>query len=289
MPIENTCFSCSKSFETVAGLRSHCRAKRHAAPFACDDCNRTFASSVALESHMNSPRHVDAYFSSADESSDDSEESDDSEDEPYCDSCNRFFKDTFSLNQHLAFSEKHHWCFECSRDFSSETSLGQHQESLAHRGRDFKCPFCDSMFKSPSGIALHIESGCHKVTRHQVTAAVHKMKVVPNISIKRIGGSSAASNTVRTFIASEASWNGTSYACFLCNKKCKTLAGLNSHLNSAAHDEEEFRCPKCKAEFKLISGFVQHLESRSCGLAKNEQVESYFNDLSGQFSRLLKL
>jgi len=40
---------------------------------------------------------------------------------------------------------------------------------------------------------------------------------------------------------------------------------LNGHLNSPAHDDDEFRCPKGKTE---ISGFVQHLESRGCGLAK---------------------
>lgn len=146
------------------------------------------------------------------------------------------------------------------------------------------------MFKSPSGIALHIESGCHKLSRHHVTAAVRSMKIVPNIVIKRItGGQASVPTTVKTFIATEASFNGTSYTCYICRKKCQTLAGLNSHLNSAAHDDDEFRCPKCKAEFKLISGFVQHLESRSCGLSKDKQVEKYYNSLADNFSRLLKM
>ena len=142
------------------------------------------------------------------------------------------------------------------------------------------------MFKSPSGVALHIESGCHNVSRHHVTAAVQAMNIVPNISIKRITGP-AYPPAVRTYIASEASFNGSAYECYLCCKLFRTLSGLNSHLNSPTHDDEEFRCPQCRTEFKLISGFVQHVESQSCRLAQTTQIDNYFNDLTGQFSRLL--
>jgi rubredoxin len=144
------------------------------------------------------------------------------------------------------------------------------------------------MFKSPSGIALHIESGCHKnITRHHVTAAIHAMDIVPNIAIKRITGP-VRTPTVSTYVATEASFNGSAYECYLCHKSFRTLRGLNGHLNSPAHDDDEFRCPKCKTEFKLISGFVQHLESRSCKMAGTTQIDNYFNDLTAQFSRLLK-
>lgn len=161
-------------------------------------------------------------------------------------------------------------------------------KSHTHSERNFKCPFCESMFKSPSGIALHIESGRHKLTRHQVTTAVRAMKIVPNISIKRIMGR-VAPPILRTYIATEASFKGSAYGCSLCHKKFRTLSSLNGHLNSPAHDDDEFRCPKCKTEFKLISGFVQHLESRSCGLASTSQIDNHFNDLTARFSRLLKM
>jgi len=237
---------------------------------------------MALESHMNSPRHADDYDSDADFSDCDSLDND-----SYCYGCERHFIGMVALNQHLFASPRHNWCFECSSDFISATALLQHQNSIVHRGRDFKCPFCQGMFKSPSGIALHIESGCHKVTRQQVTAAVHAMDIVPNISIKRITGP-VHPPTVHTFIATEASFNGFAYECYLCRKLFRTLSNLNSHLNSPAHDDDEFRCPKCNTEFKLISGFVQHLESRSCGFVRPAQIDHYFNDLTGQFSRLLK-
>ena len=144
------------------------------------------------------------------------------------------------------------------------------------------------MFKSPSGIALHIESGCHKITRHDVTAAVQRMNIVPNITTKRITGP-VGPPTVLTYVPTEASFNGTAYQCYLCPKSFRTLSGLNGHLNSPAHDDDEFKCPKCKTEFKLVSGFMQHLESRACALAETTQINNYFHDLTEQFSRRLKL
>lgn len=145
------------------------------------------------------------------------------------------------------------------------------------------------MFISPSGFALHIESGCHTFTRHHVTAAVHSLQIVPNISIKKVKGADHPPPSLTTNVATEASFNGSAYDCFLCHRQFKFLSGLNGHLNSPAHDDDEFRCPKCKTEFKLISGLVQHLESRCCGLTDTTQIETHFNDLTEQFSRLLKM
>lgn len=45
------------------------------------------------------------------------------------------------------------------------------------------CSFCARQFKSPSAYAQHIESGIHRVTRHQVTQAVHTLRVFPQITI----------------------------------------------------------------------------------------------------------
>ncbi|KAJ8494949.1 hypothetical protein ONZ45_g13059 [Pleurotus djamor] len=157
-----------------------------------------------------------------------------------------------------------------------------------------KCPFCEEKFKSPSGVAFHVESGCHKVTRHQVTAAVHALNIVPTISIShRIAGGSSNHRTdaLTTLIATEASFNGKAYQCCLtgCRKSFQTLAALNSHLNSPAHDRDEFKCPKCSTKFKLISGLVQHIESGVCKAAQLKKVEEYYGDLTAAFTRALKL
>ena len=135
---------------------------------------------------------------------------------------------------------------------------------------------------------MHIESGFHKVTRHQVTATVHALNIIPNITIKKITGP-VRPPILCTYIATKASFNGSAYECYICRKSFRTLASLNGHLNSPAHDDDEFRCPKCKTKFKLISGFIQHLESGCCGLAKTTQIDNHFKKLTGKFSRLLTL
>ena len=148
------------------------------------------------------------------------------------------------------------------------------------------CKGCARQFVDTTALNNHLASS----SKHNgLTATVRTVKIVPNISTKRITGPVQPPTTLRSFFATEASFNGSSYQCYLCTKKFKTLPGLNSHLNSPVHDNHEFRCPKCKTTFKLISGFVQHMESRSCGLAETTKINNYFNDLTDQFSRRLKI
>ena len=172
---------------------------------------------------------------------------------------------------------------------NSWIAVNQHNASPVHKGRTFKCPFCTQMFKTPSSIAMHIESGCHRISRRQVTAAVHQLKIVPEISInRRIEGSSSNAARLVSWSANEAAFNGSAYECYLCHNTFRTLDRLNQHLQSPTHDESEFRCPHCRSEFQLISGLVQHIESESCGMARFRDVTSHFDSLTEKFSRLLK-
>ncbi|KDR70427.1 hypothetical protein GALMADRAFT_254864 [Galerina marginata CBS 339.88] len=290
MSVKHFCLSCSRTFKTIPGVKSHARAKQHRPnPFYCGTCSLSFVSLTTLEAHVNSPDHLGASVGAIFlDGRDIASKAEIDIIEFYCELCDLIFVDVSSLNHHLSDIRKHNWCFLCSSDFRRAKSLRQHKRSLAHRVRSLKCPLCEALFKSPSGVASHIESGCHGYTRHDVTAAIHCMEVVPNISIKRVTGP-PSNTTLLASVATQSSFNGKTYGCSLCRKKFRTLQGLNGHLNSPAHDEAEFRCPKCKTKFKLISGFIQHLESRSCGLAKTTEIKHYFEDLTGQFSRLLKM
>jgi len=267
-------------------LHAHYRDKSDHA--YCEECNRLFVNSSALNQHLeNSPIHQD----STDDESEHSDESDVDDEPAVCHACERSFVNRLSLYQHLAASSKHNWCFVCSRDFSTNTALDQHSSSRVHKARDLNCPLCSKNFKLPSAIALHIESGgCHDIHRHQVTAVIHSLELVPTISIShRIQGSSdTASRTIASY-ATEQAFNGTAYECYLCHRAFRTLVSLNAHLNSPAHDDDEFKCPKCKRRYKLISGLIQHIEAEVCGLARFEQVEDHTNALTAQFTRLLKL
>ncbi|KAF9487596.1 hypothetical protein BDN71DRAFT_617978 [Pleurotus eryngii] len=218
--------------------------------------------------------------------------------EPVCVRCNLVFPDITSFNDHLTNTIYHHWCFICSRDFQSSTAFSQHNVSLAHKNRDLKCPFCEELFKSPSGVAFHIESGCHGVNRRQVTAAIHSLHIIPTISVShRIEGASIQTEpvdtTITTLIATEDSFDvlTSSYVCTICAHQFTSLRALNTHLNSPAHDDKEFKCPKakCGREFKLISGFVQHVESGVCGASKMKGIEQYYEDLTAAFTRALTM
>lgn len=45
--------------------------------------------------------------------------------------------------------------------------------------------------------------------------------------------------------ASEAAYDGWAYRCCVCDATFATLLALNQHLNSAAHEAQEYRCKKC--------------------------------------------
>ncbi|KAF8156344.1 hypothetical protein BJ912DRAFT_1012556 [Pholiota molesta] len=305
-----TCLSCEMTFPLVRYRKSHCRNHKHATvAFICEPCKVHFPSSKELASHTlscphdSSPTTPAAIVDGRDDSatiaqiaesfSEMSMTLDNSEYTAYCQDCNLWLKSAEAMDAHLQNKKKHAWCFTCSRDLGTSNGLLQHKDSVVHLARDHACPFCDAKFKCASSVAHHIESGTHKITRHHVTAAIHAMDIVPNITLNRITGppTSTTAEAATTYIATEASFNGRSYECAVpeCAQTFATLRALDLHLNSAAHDEDAFKCPKCNVQFKVVSGFIQHLESRSCGLAKMPQIEGYFTDLTGQFSRLLRI
>ncbi|KAF9477091.1 hypothetical protein BDN70DRAFT_934509 [Pholiota conissans] len=74
-------------------------------------------------------------------------------------------------------------------------------------------------------------------------------------------------NYITLAIAAAASFDGTKHECFLCIPIFATLGGLNAHIHSAAHDDDD-GCLKCKRKDRLISSFVYHLKSRACRFAR---------------------
>jgi hypothetical protein len=140
------------------------------------------------------------------------------------------------------------------------------------------------------------------ITRHQVTAAIHEMQIIPTISIDhRITGPGAqigipneavyVSSNV-SYTATELAWDprANAYRCYICSGTFKTLKALDQHFDSPAHDRPEFQCPKkkCRKKFKLISSFIQHIESGACGLTEWTQIAEHTKALTDQFTRLLK-
>ncbi|KIY64138.1 hypothetical protein CYLTODRAFT_402291 [Cylindrobasidium torrendii FP15055 ss-10] len=237
-------------------------------PHGCPQGRRSFSNADALHAHC-----------------------DERVDHSYCSECRRLFFNPVFLQKHM--SSKHQWCFECARGFDKSIDLNQHKHSIAHKPRVMKCALCLRMFKEPSSIAHHIESGeCTPgLNRHQVTQTVQALEVKPSILIDDSDDESDSDNASETgsisSVATEDAFNGTAYECPRCEQTFKTLYSLNLHLSSAAHDDNKFKCPDCESKFTLLSGLIQHLESESCGAASIKKVEKEANLLTAQFAKLL--
>ena len=163
--------------------------------------------------------------------------------------------------------------------------------SAIHRGRTVGCPFanCGRFFVSTAALVLHLEGGrcASGVDRQQVNRYVRqidKKNVITDPSRLLTGGSE---HVEKKWIATEASWNGYSYECYLCHSGFKSLAVLNTHLASPRHQDKIYVCPapECRIKFSVLSGLCQHIESEKCGVSKFKQVRETM-DMISNFGRL---
>ncbi|KAM3065464.1 hypothetical protein ACMFMG_011648 [Clarireedia jacksonii] len=156
--------------------------------------------------------------------------------------------------------------------FMNSNNLMQHQHSRAHVGSSLKCPFCTSTHATASGVVIHLESG-------SCSSGVNRQKI--NAEIRRLDQNHVITNRLLTYpssttsTATNRSWNGYAFECYLCSRQTATLGALNKHLNSPAHEQNLYHCPKaaCGKQFKLLSGLIQHVESESCGVMRFRQVQ----------------
>ncbi|KAL1739163.1 hypothetical protein HDZ31DRAFT_49818, partial [Schizophyllum fasciatum] len=191
----------------------------------------------------------------------------------------------YGLQEHYRQSEAHHYCESCKRDFQSHGNLKSHMNSSIHRPRNVICPFrgCGQGFVSLSALALHCESGrCPSgVDRRTVDRLVRTMdhnNVITDPSRMITNGDSG--RIVRN-IATERTWNGYAYECYLCNRMYSTLAGLNQHLSSPVHADKIYKCPMsgCNNRSTTVSALFQHVESGRCGAARFTPIRGVMDDL----------
>ncbi|KAI0074729.1 hypothetical protein K474DRAFT_1765103 [Panus rudis PR-1116 ss-1] len=287
------CERCNRFFGSDSALEQHEQdSPNH---HICDDCDRDFVTRQALVSHWtNNPVH--SYCGVCDEHFDDHEELDEHyEDEHwFCSSCKKLFDSEQSLNQH---NQKHKpYCKSCKRFFDSENNLQTHLRSNIHKPNKYKCPGarCQKAFISDSALIMHCESGACRsgVTRHAVNfviLAIDQGRTITNPN--KLIGYHDLSGTVTACWATNASWNGGAFECYLCHKEFRKLAALNMHLGSPAHQEKIYRCPKtwggCNVEFTTLSGLFQHVESGSCGVKRfRRQVGSVMSSLTDRMKYL---
>lgn len=212
----------------------------------------------------------------------------------YCVTCHRDFINPNALRMHLTSAGEREifTFFSYSIQWSQSLTLYILQTLLVHRGKNVPCLICKANFVSASALAQHYEcGGCKvKITRQQIRQAVDNWESKNNIQgyiTRPMIEWHDSSNGSSEFIATERSFNGSGYECYFCHREFGKLTSLNSHLKSPAHESKNYKCPKCKAGFRVISSLVQHFESESCGFVRFNTVNQIANDITAQMSRLL--
>ncbi|KAF7853628.1 uncharacterized protein EAF02_011933 [Botrytis sinoallii] len=236
----------------------------------CKPCDRWFSNERSYNQHVeNSSAHRN------EESSYDEYSSSNGEPEFECYGCYECFWSEDARENHHTSDHDDRYCTPCKRMFINANNLRQHQHSKVHMGCSIKCPFCPTHYPTASALIIHLESGtCTSgMNRQKINAEIRSLDRNHIITTPQIEYYTSPSSSPN--IATESSWNGHFYECFLCSKQSTTLRALNQHLSSSVHEQKMYRCPgpRCGIEFRLLSGLVQHVESESCGAMKFTTVQ----------------
>ncbi|EPQ57518.1 hypothetical protein GLOTRDRAFT_58932 [Gloeophyllum trabeum ATCC 11539] len=282
------CEPCDRYFSSWNALEDH--YEHNSRHNWCRKCDRHFSSPTALLSHrVNSGAHN--YCRGCGEDFDEEYELRDHIDRThwYCDDCDEFFKNQYGLREHYRQSPAHFYCADCDKHFANDNNLRMHLKSSTHVGRGVQCKWCPKAFPSIAALTLHLESAtcASGITRSQVNAYVRSIDRQHIVTKRLITGPSDIGPTVRSTMATAAAWNGSYYECYFCSRGFSTLAALNQHLNSPAHEAKIYRCPHCRTETRTLSGLVQHVESESCGVSKFPAANRIMDKLTASMGRLL--
>ncbi|KAF8487834.1 hypothetical protein JB92DRAFT_1478803 [Gautieria morchelliformis] len=259
----HVCRSCYEDFTTWADLKEH-YVQSH---YYCQFCNKLFDSEEILEEHDD-----DVHYP--------------------CSFCGTTFNSERGLHNHNR--HRHWYCIDCRRVFQSENNLDAHRNSSLHKSKDVHCPGanCGRAFVSSSALVLHFEAGtCPSgLTRDQLNRMVTRMDrnhVITNPARLITGPDGYTPPTVTNW-ATNRSWNGDAYECFLCHKTFNTLQALNAHLQSPRHQAKIYRCPNpsCGTEFRVLSALTQHVESGRCGVNRFREVQNALDSLTSGIRRL---
>ncbi|KAJ7447843.1 hypothetical protein FB451DRAFT_1534155 [Mycena latifolia] len=285
------CDRCRRSFNSYSALRQHeNNSPNH---HICYDCDRDFSSWTGLKEHYVQSfahdycQHCDSHFNDARELEAHYETS-----HHYCSQCRKFFQNAVGLHEHYRQSEAHHYCEICRRLFLSASNLNSHLNSSLHRPKDIPCPGkgCGLSFVSHYALVLHLESGkCASGSDRQfVNRRVREYDTQNLITdpARLLTGGAGGSHV--KYLATAATWNGSSYECYLCHGGYRSLAALNQHLASPRHEDKIYVCPlnTCRQHFPTLSGLFQHIESGRCGVSKFKVVQNTIAGLVGPMRRL---
>ncbi|KAK3997910.1 hypothetical protein QBC44DRAFT_255087 [Cladorrhinum sp. PSN332] len=259
------CGDCGKAFPAGWQARqNHCHSTGHTPPeFECDSCDMWFDDNYDRSQHMKDYYHEDDYLEYFE-----------------CSICIELFTTSEERVDHEV--EDHHYCSDCQRSFINRNNIKQHLNSRIHRGQNMSCPFCKKDYTTAAGMTHHLENGncpaAPYLGRDQIYQFVRSKDPSGLISKKLLGWTASGG---ATYDASHRTWNGTGYECYFCSREFRALSSLNQHLNSPAHQQALYHCPKraCGQDFKSLGATINHLESESCGAMRFETVQRKITDI----------
>ncbi|RHZ46007.1 C2H2-type zinc finger protein [Aspergillus thermomutatus] len=241
------CETCTSTFRTWRACNQHMNDRDHWAPrFKCETCTNTFRTQNAANQHMSAVGH---------------------------------WTPTIPSNQHME-NQAHYknYCKSCGLRFQNENNLRMHLNSKIHRGTNIPCPFCKVNYTSASGLTHHLERGsCPRapgLNRETILRVVREHDPHGVITNKQIEWHK---EDIVEYSATNSAFNGSSWECYMCHNKFKTVNALNAHLNSPVHKQKVYRCPnlkgKCEKQFVTLAGLFNHLESEACAFMRFEKVQ----------------
>lgn len=136
---------------------------------------------------------------------------------------------------------------------------------------------------------LHFEGGAcpSGLNRHELNKLVVRLdrnNLITNPSRLITGPSGTQQlSATRKLWATELSYNGYQYECFLCHAEFGTLLALNKHLQSPRHEDKIYRCPNhtCGLQYSALSSLTQHVENGQCGVSRFKMVRDVMESLTG--------
>ncbi|KAF9471813.1 hypothetical protein BDN70DRAFT_887708 [Pholiota conissans] len=265
----SNCSRCNIYFNTFYGLHQHkVKSTRH---FLCQyGCNVDF---TKVEDLLNHLCHL--------------------HESTFCVQCGLVFDTELDRKMHFRTSDQHQYCTPCDRHFISKSNLRQHLNSSAHRTKDVGCPFrCGAKFISRSALILHLEigrcaSGANHNTVNRFVRQFDTIHLITDPSRLITKGESSLNKNIR-WIATNETWNGRAYECYLCHSQHRTLNALQRHFDSPTHQDQIYICPesRCGDRFKAFSALMQHIESEKCGVSRFRSVQNAMDSIFGHMRRL---
>ncbi|KAJ7067498.1 hypothetical protein C8F01DRAFT_668622 [Mycena amicta] len=282
------CYRCDYDFYDLWSLRQH--EQNSEFHYICYDCNIDFESWLGRKEHYVQSR-VHDYCQYCDAHFNDGGELDEhmGAQHYYCGTCRRVFQNDIGLHEHYRQSSVHHYCTPCKRVFASASNLNAHLNSSIHLPRNIPCPGrgCTQSFINGSSLAAHLESGsCSSgATRQSVNRYIREndtRNIITDPARLITGGSNSNESTTR-YLATDQSWNGAAYECYLCHANFRLLSGLNQHLASPRHEDKVYICrgPTCQRRFHTLSALWAHVESEQCGVMRFGAVRRVMDELVG--------